>query len=52
MKENHSGERELYDAMREFSIRALSGKSTPQETAVLPSILALLLNKNQTASDN
>ena len=37
---------ELITAMMEFSIRVLEGKDcTPQETAVLPHILLLLLNK-------
>lgn len=34
---------EIYQAMKVFVIRALNGTCTPQETAILPEILKLLL---------
>lgn len=38
---------DLTQAMLEFSIRVLDGNCTPQETAILPAILSLLIGSKQ-----
>lgn len=43
-------DQKLYSAAREFVIRVLGGACTPQETAVLPEIMKLLIENENTAS--
>lgn len=43
---------QIRDAMRDFCLRVLSGKGTPQETATLPSVLAELRRIKSSTSGN
>lgn len=48
----NSVDEKIVTAMKDFCVRALSGGGAPQEVAVLPEILALLLEHEKTASGN
>lgn len=46
------GEGNLEQELVDFAVRVLQGNCTPQETAILPQILAMLQTVKGTASGN